>query len=71
MIQVYFRRTHLPSGQVYVAKFSECHVPGLSYLAFAGVERSCKEVIDKWNRQQPQEWFYEYLGANPSQKAVA
>lgn len=62
MIQLYYKRKHLPSGRIYMDKFNPVQVPGLDHFAFGTVERECRKTVEMWNRQQPDTWAYEYIG---------
>ena len=62
MIQLYYKRVHVPSGHVYIAPFNSVQVQELDYLPFLAVERACTDTLARWNRQQPGEWQYTYIG---------
>ena len=62
MIQLYFRRKHLPSGRIYIAQFNASHTPLFEHLPIRHLELELRRTIDRWNRQQPNDWRYDYIG---------
>ena len=63
MIQLYFRRKHLPSDSIYLGTFNKFHVPSLDQLSADDAERECRAVVDEWNQgPESTDWHYTYVG---------
>lgn len=59
-----YQRTHIPTGNTYLGQFNATHhhvfgdpggYPPRAVLSVA------RDLIDRWNRQQPDTWRYELL----------
>jgi len=62
MIQLYFRRKHLPSGRIYIAQFNASHTPLFEHLPIRHLELELRRTVDRWNAQQRDTWHYTYIG---------
>ena len=58
-----FRRVHLSTGSEYIGTFDESHLPDLNFLPHRTIEQQARAKVAHWNRNQPTEWRYVYLGA--------
>lgn len=58
-----FRRVNLRTGDEYIGAFNESHLPDLNFLPHRTIEQQAKNKVAHWNRNQPTEWRYVYLGA--------
>lgn len=61
-LQLYFKRVHLPSGRVYFGLFNASHTPMFEHLPYRQLELELRRAVDRWNKQQPETWHYEYVG---------
>jgi len=58
-----YRRVNLRTGNEYIGTFDEAQLPDLHFLPHRTIEQQAKAKVAHWNRNQPTEWRYVYLGA--------
>ena len=54
-------RKHLPTGRVWQATWSAAQHWMLGcpeYYSAVSLQKVCESLVEKWNRQQPENWQY-------------
>ena len=62
VIQLHYRRVHLPSGNVYIGTFNASHLPEIEHLGIRQLEQELRQIVDRWNEEFSDTWQYVYIG---------
>lgn len=69
VIQLHYRRVHLPSGNVYIGRFNASHLPMFEHLGVRRLEQELRQIVDQWNKEFLDTWQYAYIGVRNQEVA--